>query len=72
LAGHPGDAFRLQPLVVLCAALAGPICGAYAWVLLLRKRVAHVRLEPAERTILWIALAVLAALNWLYLVRCGV
>jgi hypothetical protein len=72
LAGNPVDAFRLQPLVVLCAALAGLICGVHAWFLLLRKRVAYVRLESAERTILWIAVAVLAVLNWLYLVRCGV
>jgi hypothetical protein len=72
LTGHLADAFKLQPLAVVAGVLAGAACGAQAWFLLVRRRVVRVRLEPAERQVFWTAVIVLAVLNWLYLVRCGV
>ena len=71
LSGDVAGALRLQPLAVVGGALAGAAFGAYSGLLLLRRRVAIVRLDPAESRVSCAVTIALAALNWLYLVRCG-
>lgn len=72
LEGDLAGALKLQPLAVAGGALAGAACGVYSAALLLRQRILRVRLEPVESRLAWAAVIVLAVLNWLYLVHCGV
>ena len=72
LAGDLAGALKLQPLAVVGGALAAAACGVYSAALLLRHRILSIRLEALESRVAWAAVIVLAALNWLYLVRCGV
>ena len=72
LSGNLAAALKLQPLAVVAAVSAGAACGAYSWLLLVRRRAVRVRLEPAESRFVWAAVVVLAVLNWLFLVRSGV
>ncbi len=50
----------------------GAIFAVYSCFLLLGRRVVVMRLEPGERRVAWVALLVLAVLNWLYLLWRGV
>ena len=72
LSGNLAAALKLQPLAVIAAVSAGVAYSAYSGLLLVRRRVVRVRLEPAESRFVWAAVVVLAVLNWLYLVRSGV
>lgn len=72
LRGDVLGALKLQPFATVGFALAATGCGVHSACLLLRRRVVQVRLNPLESRAFWAAVVVLAALNWLYLVRCGV
>ena len=50
----------------------GAFFAVYSCFLLLGRRVVVMRLEPGERRVAWVALLVLAVLNWLYLLWRGV
>ena len=71
LGGHPWQAVARQPLAV-AAAIAALIGVPVAWYdLLVRGRVAYVRFTRKEKRIVCVAVAVAAALNWLYLMWRG-
>lgn len=62
----------MQPLVV-AAGLSLFVCwSVYTAALFLFRRVLTLRLAPKERNACWLVTALLAMLNWLYLVRCGI
>ena len=71
LGGHPWQAVARQPLAVAAAlaALIGVPVACYD--LLVRGRVAYVRFTRQEKRIVCVAVAVAAALNWLYLMWRG-
>ena len=72
LAGDVAGALRQQPLAVAGGAAACAFFAFYSCVLFLRCRVVRVRLTASEGRLLGVTALVLAILNWLYLVRCGV
>lgn len=72
LAGDPVAAVRQQPLMIVGGAVVGAVFVGYAGCLWVWGRVWCLRLGPVERRLAWIGLAVLLALNWAYLVWCGI
>jgi len=72
VSGDLAGAVCMQPLVV-AAGLALFACGSvYTAALFLFRRVVTLQLAPKERNVCWLATGLLAILNWLYLVRCGI
>ena len=72
VSGDLAGAVCMQPLAV-AAGLSLFLClGVYTAALFLFRRVLTLRLAPIERSVCWLVTALLAMLNWLYLVRCGI
>jgi hypothetical protein len=71
-AGHVREALALQPLAVVGGAAAALAFAAYTWCLFVARRALSVRVGARTGLALAAALALLAALNWAYLVSRGV
>ncbi len=63
LAGHPVEAWRLNPFMVT----AGAVVGSLLVVRLLAGRSLRLEMTPRQRSVAWLGLLALFAANWAYL-----